>query len=100
MTITKDQILQDIEFIYQESIKEKKWGIALRAKGMQAKILGLLKPQRLPKVVRFSEMTKDQLEEFIACMEEHDPSLKTLNPADYGFPDLTEPPSPTGKKSA
>jgi len=97
MTITKDQILQDIEFICQESIKEKKWSVALRAKGMQAKILGLFRPQRLPKAVRLSEMTKDQLEEFIACMEEHNPYLKTLNPADYGFPDLTGPPSPTGK---
>ena len=87
-TLTKNQILKDIEVIYQCALKDKKWHVALKAKETQAKILGLFNPQRLPNAVSFSEMTHEQLEEFTDRLEKNDPKLKTLNPADYGFSHL------------
>lgn len=74
--LTKDQILADIQTIYQLALENGNWHAALRAKEMQGKILGLFEKQRLPEVTRIADMTEEQLREFMERLEKHDPSLK------------------------
>ena len=74
--MTKDQILKDIESLYQLALENGQWRIALRAKELQGKALGLFRPQRLPHIMRIADMTEEQLREFIARLEENDPELQ------------------------
>lgn len=78
--ISKDQILTDIETIYQLALDDSKWHVALRAKELQGKALGLFKKQHLPDVTRIADMTEEQLYEFVARLEKNDPELKNLEP--------------------
>ena len=39
-SLTKDQILKDMESIYQKAFGDGQWRVALRAKELQGKILG------------------------------------------------------------
>lgn len=78
MSVTREQILKESEEIYQGAMNEGKWALALRAKELQAKILGLFKVPRLPEVVRIQDMTEEQLQEFVTRLEKSDPDLKKL----------------------
>lgn len=77
-TFNKSQILSDIETIYQCAINDRKWLVALRAKELQGKIIGIFKKRELPEILQISEMTEEELREFVERLEEHDPELKNL----------------------
>lgn len=76
--MNKGQILFDIETIYQNAIEQKKWHVALRAKEIQGKILGLFKEKTLPNITRIRDMDEYQLTEFLERLEKRTPSLKHL----------------------
>ena len=84
-SLTKDQILTDLQTIYQLALDEGKWFVALRAKELQGKILGLFEKQRLPEVTHIADMTEDQLHAFVDRLEKNDPELKN---ADLKMSDL------------
>jgi hypothetical protein len=77
-TLNKNQILSDIETIYQSAINDGKWLIALRAKELQGKIIGIFKKRELPEILQISDMTEEELREFVERLEQHDPELKNL----------------------
>ena len=74
--MTKKKTLKNLEFLYELALKKGKWHIALRAMEIQGKALGLLRHQPLPPVKRLSDMTEEQLRDFIARLEESDPTLR------------------------
>ncbi|MBX9805434.1 MAG: hypothetical protein K2Y18_06760 [Alphaproteobacteria bacterium] len=76
--MTKEQILSDIESIYQSAIAENKWQVALHAKELQGKALGLFNKKVLPDIIRISDMNENQLKEFIDRLEKRTPALKLL----------------------
>lgn len=45
--MTKDQILADFAFLYERAIEEGRWGLAIQVNTAQAKMMGLMAPQRL-----------------------------------------------------
>ncbi len=77
-SLTKDQILKDIESLYQLAFYSGKLQVALRAKELQGRAIGLFKPQHLPDSLCIADMTEEQLGEFIALLEKHHPELKNL----------------------
>lgn len=76
--ISKDQLLRDIEELYQYALGNSHWSVALQAKSLQGKIIGLFRTRKLPNITHVSDMNEGELEEFIALLEAHDPSLKDL----------------------
>lgn len=83
--ITRDQILRDMETLYQLALDDGKWLVALRAKELQGKVIGLFKRQRLPDILHIADMTEEQLSEFIERLEENDPELKNLPPSEINI---------------
>ena len=80
--ITRDQILSDMETIYRLALDDGKWSVALHAKELQGKAIGLFTPSPLPTVARIADMTEDQLQEFLARLEENEPGASTLETAE------------------
>jgi hypothetical protein len=78
ITLTKDQILKDIQDLYQQALEDKKWQVALHAKEIQGKILGHFQRQDLPKVVPIAEMSDEQIHEYIKRLRRVDPDLRTI----------------------
>jgi hypothetical protein len=74
----KDQVLKDIQLLYERALSNNKLTAALRAKELQGKAIGLFKPQRLPNILRIADMTEEQLRDFIDRLEKNDPELKNL----------------------
>ncbi len=74
----KDQVLKDIQLLYERALSNNKLTVALRAKELQGIAIGLFKPQRLPNVLRIADMTEEQLRDFIEQLEKNDPELKRL----------------------
>lgn len=77
-TLNKDKILSELEELYQCAINESNWLVALRAKELQGKIMGVFKKRQLPEIIRISDMTEEELLEFLERLEKHDPELKKL----------------------
>lgn len=78
--ISKEQILRDVEELYNYALSNNHWNVALQAKYLQGKIIGLFRTRKLPNITNLSDMNQGELEQFIARLEEHDPSLKDLKP--------------------
>jgi hypothetical protein len=76
ITITKDDIFHDLKIIFWRALNTNKLHIALRVVELQTRFLGMFEKQRLPEVKRFSDMTEEQLRDFIAVLEKNDPELK------------------------
>lgn len=79
-SLTKDQILKDIESVYQLAFYSGKLQVTLRAKELQGRAIGLFKSQHLPDNLCIADMTEEQLGDFIALLEKHHPELKNLEP--------------------
>jgi hypothetical protein len=76
--ISKDQLLRDIEELYNYALSNSHWNIALQAKSLQGKLLGLFRTRKLPDITHIADMNEGELEDFLARFEAHDPSLKEL----------------------
>ena len=74
--MSKKNILKNFEFLYKLALKEGKLHIALRAKEMQGQAIGIFRHRPLPAVKRFIDMTEQELKDFIARLEENDPTLR------------------------
>lgn len=79
-SITRDTILADMETIYHLALAEGKLNVALHVKELQGKAVGLFHQSHLPIARRISEMSEDQLTEFMARLEDLDPALKQTTP--------------------
>jgi hypothetical protein len=73
---TKENLLIRIDKLYNDSIKNDERRLALNAIFLQAKLLGMLRTRKLPPITKLSEMTQEELREFIEIMEENEPGLK------------------------
>lgn len=82
--IIKDQVLKDIQLLYELALYSGKLTVALRAKELQGKAIGLFETQRFPNVLRIADMTEEQLRDFIDRLEKNDPELKNLEPPEVG----------------
>lgn len=79
--LTKEQILRDIEFVYNKSVRENHWTNALAAKAWQGKFMGIARKRKLPDITKLSDMNQEQLKEFIEIMAEHDTEVsESLKP--------------------
>ena len=72
----KKNILKNFEFLYKRALKKGQLHIALRAKEMQGQAIGIFRHRPLPPVKRLSDMTEQELKDFIARLEENDPTLR------------------------
>ena len=73
---SKDSILKDIDDLYKKALETDRLQVALKAKELQGKIIGLFHTQEFPKVTQISDMSDDQLRALVARLEENDPHLK------------------------
>ena len=76
LTMTKDDIFKDLKVIFWRALNSNKLHIALRVVELQARFLGMFEKQHLPEAKHFSDMAEEQLRDFIAVLEENDPTLK------------------------
>jgi hypothetical protein len=75
--VTREQILADMETIYHLALETGKLNVALHAKELQGKAIGLFNTPKSTPDIQISEMTEEQLTELIQRLEERDPSLKS-----------------------
>lgn len=78
--ISKEKILEEIHDIYAHALGTSNLGVALQALSMKGKIMGLYRTRKLQDIVRIEDMNEGELEEFMARLEKHDPSLKKGEP--------------------
>jgi hypothetical protein len=74
---SKEFILKDIEDLYKKALETDRLQVALKAKELQSKIIGLFHTQEFPKVTQISDMSDDQLRALVARLEENDSQLKS-----------------------
>lgn len=70
MLMTKDKIIQDLEDLYQEALKNKTFQTALRAKELQCKLLGFFKTSP-PKTEFLEKITPHELKQLIEHIEQN-----------------------------
>ena len=67
--ISKDQILNDIQSLQEYALGNNQWNVALYAKSLQGKIIGVFRTGKLPNITKISDMNEGELREFIARLE-------------------------------
>lgn len=73
---SKETVLKEIHDIYVHALGTDNLSVALQALSIKGKIMGLYRIRKLQNIVRIEDMNEGELEEFMARLEEHDPSLK------------------------
>ena len=81
---TREKILENIEGLYAVATCQGKWGIALRAKELQGRMLGFFKPGPLPQPARMSDLTEEELLNLIEHLEKSESLLKKTTPPQEG----------------
>jgi len=88
--LSREIILRKLETIYWQAVRDKKWNVALQTVIMQGREINMFVRQNLPVVVRIKDMTEEQLDDFIAYLEEHDPELRPPEDPSPEAPEETE----------
>jgi hypothetical protein len=78
MDLSKEQLLHDMQMVYEAAFKEKKWYVALKAKELQGRVLNVFAACKLPEIKRIADFTEDDLKEFVARLEKNDSQLKPI----------------------
>lgn len=94
-TKKEGRVLRNLEIIYWSAFNDKKWRVALEIAMLRSKLIEVVDKQRFPQLKRVSEMSIEELEDFIAALERHDPEFKEViqrPPEEKKPPDPQSPP--------